>query len=119
MLFKKNIFFILLLLLTIHTQAQHRKNKIINISGVISNNGTPIPFCNIYAEGTIKGTTSNENGEYNLKIKHGDYTITAQSMGFKKESKKVHLDENIRLNFNLQEDALGLDQVVITATKTS
>ena len=118
--FKKNLFLIpLFLFTTLNIQSQHKKNKIIKINGIVSNHGTPIPFCNIYAEGTIKGTTSNEKGEYHLKIKHGDYTIVAQSLGFKKKSKKIHLDKNVQLNFDLDEDTLGLDQVVVTATKTN
>ncbi|NND11865.1 MAG: hypothetical protein HKN96_11725, partial [Flavobacteriaceae bacterium] len=37
-------------------------------------NGTALPFVNIYIEGTYLGTTSNDDGKYelNLNIK-GDY----------------------------------------------
>lgn len=114
-----SICILIMLFFSFKGQSQHDTNKIIAIKGTVLNQGEPIPFCNIYVEGTIKGTTTNDKGEYTLKVRHGDYTIIAQSLGFKKGKKKVHLDKDIVINFSLEEDALGLDQVVVTATKTN
>lgn len=110
--------YLITILTSFNINAQHNNNSYFEISGYVKNNKKAIPFCNIYIKDSNIGTTSDENGKYTLKLKHGDYTITAQSLGFKKNSKKVHLDNNLKLNFNLKEDILGLEQVVVTATKT-
>ena len=44
----------------------------------------PIPFVNIYIENSYTGTTSNEQGNYELALsKPGTYTIVFQFLGFK------------------------------------
>lgn len=99
--------------------AQHDNNKMHEISGTITANNETLAFVSVYLEGTSKGVISDENGNYIIKANHGDYTLVVQAIGYSIEKKSIHLDSDISLSFNLKEDVLGLDQVVISATKTS
>ncbi|MFV8837336.1 TonB-dependent receptor [Salinimicrobium soli] len=90
------------------------------ISGKVTSNGNPVPFVNIFLEGTQIGSTTNESGEYIFTAPFGHHEIVVQAIGFK--TIKNHLDvlspEKQTVDFSLQEDITGLDQVVISASRT-
>jgi len=90
------------------------------VSGIVTADGKAVPFANIYLEHTTKGTTTNENGIYSLSIPKGHHEIIVQAVGYKKI--KNHLDaltdKDLVLNFELKEDVLGLNQVVVSASRT-
>lgn len=90
------------------------------ISGRVTTQGASVPFVNIYLEGTDIGTTSNEKGEYSFKAPLGHHDIIVQAIGYK--TIKSHLDilnpDDQKMDFSLQEDITGLDQVVISASRT-
>ncbi|WP_324720298.1 TonB-dependent receptor [Salinimicrobium sp. HB62] len=89
------------------------------ISGEILANGEPVPFVNIYLEGTKTGTTTNEEGLFTMEVPLGHHELILQAVGYK--TQKHHLDiinsEPQVMNFSLQEDVTGLDQVVISASR--
>lgn len=88
------------------------------IKGVTkSNTGEILPFSTVYVKGTTNGTTSNSQGEFFLKTPAGTQTIVAQHVGYKVYEKQVTLAEgqSIRFDFLLQEQALQLQEVVVTA----
>jgi len=56
------------------------------------------------ATGFSRSTTASVTGDYQISfLPIGDYTVTAEKAGFKKEAKKVHLDigASANLDFNL------------------
>ena len=56
------------------------------------------------ATGFSRSTTASATGDYQVSfLPVGDYTVTAEKAGFKKEAKKVHLDigASANLDFNL------------------
>ncbi|MFD1094429.1 TonB-dependent receptor [Salegentibacter chungangensis] len=91
-----------------------------SVSGKISAEGIPIAYANIYLENTNIGTTSDEQGVYSLKVPQGHHDLIIQAVGYKKE--KYHLEifsnKSKELNFNLKEDVTGLNQVVVSASRT-
>lgn len=115
----KIITFLLILGASFKGLSQHDNSKAYTISGIVQTKGMPIAFANIYLENTSKGVITDEEGKFSLTTNHGDYTIVAQAIGYKIAKESIHLDGDITVNFNLTEDALGLDQVVVSATKTS
>jgi len=87
------------------------------ITGNITDqNNNPLPFVNIYIQDSYNGTTSNDDGIYELSIgKTGTYTIIFQYLGFKTLKKKVNITElPFQLNAVLVEDALALEEVKIS-----
>lgn len=89
------------------------------LSGTITDtNNTPIPYVSVYIKGGVQGTTTNENGVYELEIPLGKQTIKISSQGFRKITKKISAkNKAIIIDFQLIEDVLGLDEVVVTATR--
>ena len=90
-----------------------------SISGKITFEDQPFEMANVYLKGTTKGTSTDTNGNYTLKnITDGNYTIVVSSVGFTTQYKKVTLNSNQTktLNFNLQEDASQLDEIVVSGT---
>lgn len=87
------------------------------ISGTVQTQGDPLPFVNVYLEGTSQGTTTDINGIYTLKgIEPGKYTLIASHTGFTSQKEKIILtDENIHLDFVLSENT-SLDEIVISGT---
>ncbi|SOC79519.1 outer membrane receptor for ferrienterochelin and colicins [Salinimicrobium sediminis] len=103
----------LLISITAHTQTA-------TISGRVLANGEPVPLVSIYLEGTTTGTTTDEKGSFSFEAPFGHYELILQAMGYK--TLKKHLDvlnpEDQIINFSLKEDISGLDQVVISASRT-
>ena len=78
-----------------------------------------LAFVNIYVEGTYKGTTSNDDGNYELNITEtGNYTIVFKFLGFKTEKKTIDITAfPYELNVTLQEENVTLNEVVINANE--
>ncbi len=79
------------------------------------------PFATISIKGTTHGINTDETGHYMLvNLPPGDHIITAHAIGFKPAEKEVTINagETKEINFTLEEDILGLEEVVITADRT-
>ena len=88
-----------------------------SVSGEISSEGNSMPYTNIYLETTSHGTVSNADGYYEIKnVPANTYTIVVSMTGFKTIRKKVTIEGNTTLNFNLETELL--DEIVITGTRT-
>ena len=88
------------------------------IRGVTTSaSGEILPFSTVYIKGTTNGTTSNSEGSFFLKTPPGTHTIVAQHVGYKVFEKQITLSEGqfIRYDFELEEQALRLQEVVVTA----
>ena len=84
---------------------------------VIDNKGEPLSFVSVYLNNTVTGTTTNENGIYELDLKRtGNYTIVFQSLGFKTIKKEVKITSfPFKLNATLTEEQVTLDEVSISS----
>ncbi len=93
-----------------------------SVSGTVRTNGAQTEFVQVIIDSTTYGAKTNSQGKFTIdKIPFGKYQITASYIGFEKVSKDVILNENqskIILNFDLSEQVMELESVVITATKT-
>lgn len=86
------------------------------IIGTVKNEeGETLPFVNIYFESSATGTTTNENGEFNLELeKTGTYTIVFKYLGY--ETKKEKINPNgfpFQLDVVLKEQVLNLDEITV------
>ena len=111
----KNLFKLTCFLLLGISSLQGQTNS---ISGKVTSNGEVLPFINIYLKKTKLGTSTNENGFFELKnIPNGNYTIVASSVGFKFKSAKITVSGNQKIikNFNLNENN-SLEEIVISGT---
>ncbi|MDT0675282.1 TonB-dependent receptor [Autumnicola musiva] len=111
----KKLFYLLILVTSI-SSAQERQGT---VSGTVTSNGKVLPFASIYIKNGSIGTDADINGNYQLEIPEGTITLVAQAQGYRSQNKKIEVIANRKqtINFTLAEDALGLDQVVVSATR--
>lgn len=109
-------FYCLLLLFPFLLTAQSDE---ITVSGKVTSNGEPLPFASIYVKGGEKGTSSDIYGNYSLKIPGRNTTLVVQAQGYRNLERAISYSEGSeqKINFALLEDILGLDEVVISATR--
>jgi len=89
------------------------------VSGIITAEEKPVPFANIFVFNTKQGTSADKKGQFSMQLENKKTELTIQAIGFKTEKITLNpLDySNKILKIQMQEDALGLDQVVISATR--
>ncbi|MEJ2163221.1 MAG: TonB-dependent receptor [Robiginitalea sp.] len=103
-------------LVTFHGSGQNPNST---ISGTVYAGDDPVPFASVFLKDVPKGATTDENGMYALSVSHGEHVVVVRSQGYRTAYKTVQVaaGETLTLNFILVEDALGLDEVVISATR--
>ena len=106
----KKLFLILLVQISFLSAAQ--------IRGTITDNkGIPLSLVTVLEENTYNGTSSNEQGNYELNIKKtGKHTIVFQYLGFKTQKITVTIDKfPFTQNIHLIEENFSLSEVVINS----
>ena len=86
------------------------------LSGTITDGKTneTLIGVNILIPEIQSGTMTNEYGFYSITIPEGTYSIQISYLGFKTITETIVLNTNTSKNFQLQEAAESLDEVVIT-----
>ena len=91
----------------------------VKVYGTITNvlNNDAIPFANIVVEGTMIGTTSDIDGNYEiLNLQAGAYNFKCSYIGFNTDIQseiKVSSNKNLRLDFFLSENSEVLSEVKV------
>ena len=91
------------------------------LHGEITVDGEPVPFATVQLKSTTIGAASDLEGKFFFEeLPEGEHTLIIKSVGHKTKEVKINFSESqpIALDINLEEDVLGLDQVVVTADKT-
>jgi outer membrane receptor for ferrienterochelin and colicins len=93
-----------------------------NIIGHVVCNGEHIPFATVSVKGTTIGITTDQTGHYQLiNLPEGEITLVAQSLGYKPQEKTITIKsgQTKEIKFNLEEDVLGLEEVVVTGDRNA
>ncbi len=88
------------------------------IVGKISDNeGNTLPYVNIYLEDSYVGTTSNDEGNYELNVSESqEFVVIFQFLGYKTVAKKINKPSfPYILNVTMEEELVSLDQVIISS----
>ncbi len=109
----RTTFFYIFLFTSILVSAQ----ETVFLSGKVTSSNEVVPFAFVYVKGGTQGTNADENGKYTLKVPAGTMTIEVSSQGYRKASKEITVNNSTTLDFELYEDLLGLDEVVVSATR--
>ncbi|WP_207510738.1 SusC/RagA family TonB-linked outer membrane protein [Longitalea luteola] len=93
----------------------------VRISGKISGAANqPLTGISVTIRNTNYGTATDPSGNYTLSapLKPGNYTLEFSGVGFKTTTQQVQVGsaESYTVSLTLVEDALGLDEVVVTGT---
>jgi len=121
---KKHILFLSIIFFSASTINANLIRTDANIFGHVTDvkTGQHIPFINIVLKNTTIGISTDETGHYHLKnLPEGKFIVIARGIGYKPQEKEVELKrgKSIELNFEIEEDALNLEEVVVTAGRTS
>ncbi|MFO8002401.1 MAG: carboxypeptidase-like regulatory domain-containing protein, partial [Marinilabilia sp.] len=73
--------------------------------------GEPVPGATVVVKGTTSGTVSDMDGSFTLSNVPEDATLVVTFVGMKKE--EVDVTGEDQLNIVLQEETMGLDEVVV------
>lgn len=74
----------------------------------------PIPDVTVYVSQLKSGTSSNNKGEYAVKLAEGEYEILYRSLGYKEKNITVQIKGITTLNIQLEEQAYSIPEVIIS-----
>jgi TonB-linked SusC/RagA family outer membrane protein len=103
------------LLFLFFSMAVMAQNK--TISGkVLDKNNAPLPGVSVVVKGTLLGTVTNIDGEFNLSVPSDAKTLVFSFVGMKPN--EVEIGTQTTFNITLQEETVGLDEVVVVGYGT-
>lgn len=120
------IFLLLLFTFTLATYADddtdQKPKTDANLNGHVIDKNTQehVPFVTVILKGTTIGTATDETGHYFLKnLPEGTFTIRVNGVGYRSAEKEITLKkgETHELNFEVEEDNIQLETVVVSANK--
>ena len=88
---------------------------------VTDSNGDVLPGANVVIQDLTLGSSTNNNGEYTIdSVPVGTHTVEASFIGFLPVTQEatVAAGQTVTLDFQLLDDAVLLDAVVVTGTRT-
>ena len=81
--------------------------------------GDPLPGVNVVIDATTQGTATDIDGYFTIiNIRPGTYDVRASFVGFTSlvvEDVRVSIDLTTEINFELQADVVGLEELVVTS----
>jgi len=99
-------------------QAPSQKKKGMVKGKVVDEYGLTLPGANVFVAGTATGTETDTKGNFTLLLEEGVYTIEVSYISYQTQritGVKVEPGEVTDLNIAMKPDAVGLEEVVITA----
>lgn len=97
---------------TLSTLAQGIRGHITNSSG------EPVSYASIYIPQMTTGTTSNHEGNYELKMAEGKYTILFQYLGYQTVSREVTVGKTFQqIDITLSAQNYTIPEIEVLATK--
>lgn len=114
----KSVWF-LALFLFLYSGVEGQNNK---LSGRVTSNGIPLIGASISFENSGLGSITDLEGNFTLAdIPAGEHNFNISYVGFKSVSTRLIFQKNElkKIDFNLEEDVLGLEAVVVTATRNA
>ncbi len=114
---KLKLFLLLLLGLS---SFQYLANAQSSISGTVKGNNTALAGANISVKPGNRSTTTDDNGDFSLKLNPGNYTVTTSYAGFQSNIQVLSLGESEqkRMDVVLLENPTDLDGLVIVGSRS-
>ncbi len=87
------------------------------VRGIIRNEQEePLPYATIYIQQRETGTTTNDEGYYEIQLEPGDYDLVFQYMGYAAQSQSITVGSGFQeLNITLPTQAIQLKEVIVEA----
>lgn len=83
---------------------------------VSSSDGEPLPFASVYIRNLEDGVPTNENGQYEFRLKPGYYDVIVQFLGYKSQLETVEVRDGwVDMDFSLEPQVYNLSEVEVRA----
>jgi len=84
------------------------------IHGKVTEGGTGVSYVSVVVKGTTLGTKTNLEGDYSISVPNSASMLVFSSLGYK--TKELSINGNTsQLDVTMEQDALNLDEAVVTA----
>ena len=102
---------------TTKNESKPKQKDFIEITGkVIDSGGISLPGASIQEEGTTRGTTTDVDGNFKLKVNSKASILKISYVGFK--TRRIIVADRIHFNITLEEKEEILDEIVVTGYQT-
>lgn len=109
---KYALLLMLMLIGSLSTYAQVVRGKLTNADG------EAVPYASVYVKETKLGTTTNDKGEFVMKLDPGSYHVIFRCLGYETVEKTVKVgNSNVTLNASMQMRSYEIDMVVVGKSK--
>ena len=90
----------------------------ITVTGAVTDpQNAPLPGANVLEKGTSNGTTADFDGNFTIDVADENATLVISYIGFK--SNEISINGQTTLSISMEEDAAGLDEVVVVGYGTT
>ena len=97
-----------MLFFTVAVSAQNKQ-----VAGTVKDaSGAPLPGVSVLVDGTLTGAITDLDGNYSLSAKSSDALVFSF---FGMKTQRIAVGDQSRINVTMEDDALALDEVVVTA----
>lgn len=94
------------------------KNATINGHVLDGKTGEPLTGAVVFNYKLEKGTTTNNNGEFELVLPTGDHQLQISFVGFENSNPKIRLIENGTVDFQIFEESHSIGEVTVLGLQT-
>ncbi|MEP7107716.1 MAG: SusC/RagA family TonB-linked outer membrane protein [Ferruginibacter sp.] len=91
--------------------AQDNNNSKIRTGKITNQSGDPVPGASVLVKGSLLGTSSNEKGEFAIRVEDSKGILVISHVGYKE--KEITVKNQTAFNIILDEDKNDLTQVVV------
>lgn len=112
--------FLPLLFIQLLSHAQNKNNGLVKGTLYSSESGQPVPFANVFIEGTTNGASSDINGFFSInQVVPGTYTLKITAIGYQTYSQSITVEggKSVNLTIQLKSGAIDVTETVITGTR--
>jgi outer membrane receptor protein involved in Fe transport len=83
----------------------------------LNNQQVPLPFANVYFEGTTIGTTSDFDGNFSISTQPGSYVLICAFMGYETFKKQVEITSGgtVTVNIQMKPEGIAIEGVEVVA----
>ncbi len=90
-------------------------SQLFSIKGIVKDKLTDekLSYANVRVSGTATGTAANSEGEFELKLSPGVYTLVISYIGYKSDTIKINLTEHKNFKILLEPVSIKLSEVTV------
>ena len=109
---KFNIY--LLLIISICSIQSFSQQFFVRGKVIDKSSNSPISYANIRVMNQTSGTAANKNGEFEIKLNSGSYSLIASCIGFNSDTISIDLNKSLfNINFSLEQTNINLPEITV------